>query len=82
MLLALTSAARTPETNLLDLKFLVKHSTEYIFQFGENTKTSEKDKPRNPIKLYPFSENKKFGVCHHFDLYIQRTKKYHKKESR
>ena len=65
MLLALASAERASEIHSIDLRFLVKHSTGYIFQFRD-FKTCKKGKPRNPIK-YHFVENKKLCVCPHFD---------------
>ena len=75
MLLALASAERASEIHSLDLRFLVKYSTGYIFQFRENFKTYKKGKTRNPIK-YHFVENKRLCVCHHFDSYRERTKEY------
>ena len=40
MLLALVSAVRASEISFLDIQYLVKHLTGYIFQFGKITKPS------------------------------------------
>ena len=58
MFLALTSAARTSEIQILDIRFLVKHSTGYILYFRKNIKTSRQDILRRTLKLYPITENK------------------------
>ena len=60
--------------SLIRLTIKLKHSTAYIFQFGENIKTSTKGKPRNPIKFYTFAENQKLCICHHIDLYRKDTR--------
>ena len=58
MFLALTSAARTSEIQILDIRFLVKHSTGYILYFRKNIETSRQDILRRTLKLYPVTENK------------------------
>ena len=52
----------------------MKHCKGYIFQFGKNTKTSKQSKPKSPINLYPFTENKKLRLCHHNDSYFNKAK--------
>ena len=74
MLLALTSAARASEICYLDTRYLIKHNSGYIFQFGKTTKTSKKGKLRSAIKFIPFDTNKNLYVCHHIDLYLEKTK--------
>ena len=73
MLLALTSAARAHEICFLDLRFLVKHQSGYIFSFGKLTKVATASKKRPPIKFLPFEENQKLCVCKCIDDYLSRT---------
>ena len=80
MLLPLTSAARASEICHLDTRYLIKHNSGYIFHFGKNTKTSKKGKLRSPIKCIPFDINKNLCVCYHIDLYLEKTKEWHKTE--
>ena len=63
MLLALTSAAKTSKICYLDIRYLIKQSSDYISHFDNNTKTSSKPNPRKYIKFHPFTENKKLCVC-------------------
>ena len=74
MLLALTSAARASEVCFLDTKYLVRHPSVYIFQFGRITKTARPGKPRKPIEFQHFNENRNLCVCNYIDLYIDKTK--------
>jgi len=39
MLLALTAASRASEICNLDIRYLVRHSSEYVFQFSKLSKT-------------------------------------------
>ena len=81
MLLALTSAGRASDICYLDSKYLTKHSSGYIFQFGKVTKTSTRSRQRKPLKFYPFKEDKNLCVCHHIDLYLDRVKHFRKEET-
>ena len=65
----------------IDIKFLVQHSTGYVFQVGKNTKTSRQGKPRSPTDFIPFTENQKLYVCHYIDLHLYLYYEYHEKES-
>ena len=76
MLLALVSAARAHEITYLNLKFLVKHTSEYSFHFGKPTKVDRRSRTRPPIKLRHFRENSNLCVCHHIDLYMERSKSW------
>ena len=58
----------------------ITHNSDYIFHFGKNTKTSKKEKLRSPIKFIPFGTNKNLCVCHQIDLYLEKTKEWHKTE--
>ena len=73
MLLALTSSARAHELSCLDTRYLVRHHTGYSFSFGNVTKSARNGKLRCPIRFEHFKENKELCVCHHIDLYLQRT---------
>ena len=66
MLLALTSAVRASDIAYLDTRYLIKHPSGYIFQFGKNKN---------------FSENKNLCVCHRIDLYLDKIKEFHKIEA-
>ena len=72
--------SRPPQAKYTFTRYLTKHNSGYIFHFGKNTKTSKKGKPRNPIKFIPFGTNKNLCVCHHIDLYLEKTKEWHKTE--
>ena len=80
MILALTSAPRPSEICYLDIRYLIKHNSGYIFNFGKNTKTSKKWKPRSSMKFIAFDTNKNLCVCKHIDLYLEKTKEWHKTE--
>ena len=80
MLLALTAAARASEVCYLDIRYLVKHSSGYTFQFSRVTKTARRGKPRTPIKYCVFQDNKNLCVCHHIDLYLDRSKHWRNNE--
>lgn len=73
MLLALTSAARAHEVAYLDIRFLVKHHSGYSFHFGKPTKTARRGKARPPFKFSHFNENTNLCVCHHIDIYLERS---------
>ena len=81
MLMALTSAATASEICYLDTRYLIKHNSGYIFHFGKNTKASKKGKLRTPIKNIPCDTNKNLCICHNIDLYLEKTKEWHKTES-
>ena len=72
-MLALNSSARTHELSCLDTRYLVRHHTGYSFSFGNVTKSARNGKLRYPIRFEHFKENKELCVCHHIDLYLQRT---------
>ena len=78
MFLALTPATKVSEICYLNIRYLIKHNSGYIFNFGKNTKTSKKEKPRSSIKFIPLDTNKNLCVCHHIDLYLEKTKEWHK----
>ena len=80
MIFALTSAARASGICYLDTRYLIKHNSGSIFRFGKNGKISKKGKLTNPIKFIPFDTNKNICVCHHIDLYLEKTKEWHKTE--
>ena len=80
VLLALTSATRASEICYLDVRYLIEHNSGYNFHFGKSTKTSKKGKPRSPIRFIPFDTNKNLCVCQHVDLYLEKTKEWHKTE--
>ena len=81
MLLALTSAGRASDIAYLDTRYLIKHPTRYIFQFGKNTKTSTRTRQKKPLKFYSFRENKNLCVCHPIDLYLDKMREFHKIET-
>ena len=78
MLLALTSTARAHGITFIDTTYLVKHDLKYIFRFGKPTKVCKPGKLRPPLELSHFSQDKNLCVCHHIDLYIERTKPWRK----
>ena len=63
--LALTSAGRGSDTAYLDASYQIKHPSGYIFQYGKPTKTSTRTKQKNPLKFYPFRENKNLCMSSH-----------------
>jgi len=73
MLLALTSASRAHEICLLDISFLVKHHSGYVFYFSNSTKVDKVGKKRPPLKFIPFQEDKNLCVCECIDSYLLRT---------
>jgi len=72
-LLALTSASRAHEICLLDISFLVKHHSGYVFYFSNSTKVDKVGKKRPPLKFIPFQEDKNLCVCECIDSYLLRT---------
>ena len=74
------SAGRVLDIAYLYTRYLLKRSSEYIFQFGKTTKTLTRARQRKPMKFYPFRENANFCVCHHIDLYLDKMKEFHKIE--
>ena len=64
----------------LDIRYLVKHSSGYTFQFSRVTRTARRGKPRTPIKYCVFQDNKNLCVCHHIDLYLDRSKDWRNNE--
>lgn len=81
MLLALTSAARISEISFLDINYLVRHLSGYIFQCGRNKKASNDGKPWNPIRFKNFEENTSLCGCSHLDMCIDKTKDFRQEES-
>ena len=73
MLSALTSAGTASSIGV----YLIKHPSEYIFHFGKITKISTRTRERQPLKFYPFRENKNLCVCHHVDLHLDKMKDFH-----
>ena len=57
------SAGRVLDIAYLYTRYLLKRSSEYIFQFGKTTKTLTRARQRKPMKFYPFRENANFCVC-------------------
>ena len=54
MLVALTLAVRASEIGVLDIRYLIKHSSGYTFHFRKNTQTSKRFKPRDLVKFHIF----------------------------
>ena len=81
MLLALTAATRASEICNLDIHYLVKHTSGYTFHFSKITKTARRGKPRPHIKYCVFPDNKILCVCHHIDLYLERSKSWRNNEN-
>ena len=81
MLLALAESCRAHEICLLNIDYLVRHSTSYRFHFSKPTKTSRPGKIRPPVKFVSFPANKNLCPCHHIDLYIEKTKNIRKGEN-
>ena len=81
MLLALTSTVRASEICFLDINYLVRHLSGYIFECGRNTKASNDGKPWNPIRFKHFEENTSLCVCSHIDMCIDKTKDFRQEES-
>ena len=73
MLLALTGSARAHEICYLDICYLIRHSSAYSFHFLKTRKAARKNEITPPIKYLNFKSSKNLSVCHHIDLYIQRT---------
>jgi len=74
MLLALTSAGRSHEIRHLDIRFVVKHHSGYIFSFSKPTKVTRKGKLRPVMTFVTFPENSKLCVCNCFDTYLVRSR--------
>lgn len=73
ILLALTSAARASELTNLDISFLQKLPSVYVFSISKLTKTWRKGrKPPLPFRFYRFHEDKKLCVCNTIDSYLLR----------
>lgn len=81
MLLAVTSAARAHEICFLDIRYLVKHHSGYIFSFGKLTKVANPKKPRPPIKFLHFVSNHNLCVCRCIDDYLIRSKLWRDSET-
>ena len=79
MLIALTSSNRAHEICSLNIDFLVKHPTHYTFHFSKITKTARQGKLRPPVELIQFSD-KNLCLCHHIDVYLERTEAWRKNE--
>ena len=79
MLIALTSSNTAHEICSLNINFLVKHPTHYTFHFTKITKTARQGKLRPPVELIQFSD-KNLCVCHHIDVYLERTEAWRKNE--
>ena len=77
MLIALTSSNTAHEICSLNIDFLVTHPTHYTFQLI--TKTARQGKLRPPVELIQFSD-KNLCVCHHKDVYLERTEAWRKNE--
>ena len=73
MLLTLTSATRAHEITYFKTTFLVKHHFGYWFHVGKPTETAKRDRPRPPIKFLYFTENTSVCVCHHINVYLERS---------
>jgi len=80
LLLALTSASRAHEICYLDTNYLIKHSSCYTFHFEKLTKTAKPGNSRPVIKFEHFLD-KNLCVCHHIDLYLERSKSWRKEET-
>ena len=71
-LIVLTSSNTAHEICSLNIDFSVKHPTHYTFHFSKITKTARQGKLRPPVELIQFSD-KNLCVCHHTDVYLERT---------
>ena len=81
MLLALTGSSTALAICCLDIRYLIKHSSGYNFQFQFNkltvtlTKTVRKDSLRPPIKYPNFNFNQNLSVCYHINQYLEKIQK-------
>jgi len=74
MLLALTAASRASEITNLDIRFLAKSPSVYVFHFNKLTKNGRQGKPPPVIELLPYEKDSNLCVCRTIDLYLERTK--------
>ena len=81
MLLALTESSRAHEICFLDTRYLVRHSTAYMFHFSKLTKSARPGKVRPPIKFVSLPATKNLCPCHHIDLYLKKTENIRKGEN-
>ena len=75
MLLALKGSSAAHEICYLDIRYLIKHSSGYIFHFNKLTKTTRKGNLRPPIRYLNFNSNKDLCVCYHINQYLEKTHK-------
>ncbi|XP_057299486.1 uncharacterized protein LOC130630105 [Hydractinia symbiolongicarpus] len=73
MLLALCLASRGSELKLLDIRYMVKTQTSYIFELSERTKTRKKGSPPPELEYHEFSENKKLCIVSCLNQYNVRS---------
>ena len=65
---------------LFGYSLLNRQSSAYGFHFSKVTKTARKNKMRPPIKYLNFT-SRIICVCHHIDLYFQRTQNIRNREN-
>jgi len=75
MLLALTSANRAHELKILDIRYMVRHESFYIFHFAQPTKTAKPGKKKEPLKFSKFNEDPELcPVRQNVKFYLEKTK--------
>ena len=74
VLLALTAASRASEISYLDINFMRKSPSCYVFSFPKLTKTCRPNKPSQNLKFLAFKEDRSLCVCHTLDTYLEKLK--------
>ena len=72
MLVALTRSSRAHGICYLEIRYLIKHISRYIFNFNKLTRTTRKYNIIPPIKYLNFNYNKNLCVCYHINLYLEK----------
>lgn len=73
MLLALASACRCSEIQNLDIRFMTRSATSYIFQFTKVSKSWKKGKPPPSLEFFELESNRKLCVVSAIDIYLKRS---------
>ena len=71
-LLGLAAASRASELSMLDIRFLSRYDSVYVFESVGITKTQKPDKTPTKLEFFKFQENLSLCVCHTLDIYIYR----------
>ena len=74
-LLALTTASRASELSMLDIRFLSRYDSVYVFELVGITKTQRPGGSPTKLEFFKFKENLSLCVCHTIDVYLGRMKK-------